>query len=144
MKAYESGSPAYFATPPVNLIYSYRASLLQLIREPPSLETRFKLHREASQRIKDAASALGLRQIPVSPDFAANGMTTVRLCESENHRVHQLRNPFAYQLYYPDGLSASDLLPLLFQKGIVVAGGLLESIKGPSNLFPFKLMEIDR
>ena len=96
MKAYESGSPAYFATPPVNLINSYHASLVQLTRESPSLETRFELHREASQRVKDTASALGLKQIPLAPGFAANGMTTVRLCESENHRFHQPRNPFAY------------------------------------------------
>lgn len=27
MKAYEAGSAAYFATPPVNLIYAYHASL---------------------------------------------------------------------------------------------------------------------
>lgn len=27
MKAYEAGTPAYFATPPVNLIYAFYASL---------------------------------------------------------------------------------------------------------------------
>lgn len=27
MKAYEAGKPAYFATPPVNLIYAFHASL---------------------------------------------------------------------------------------------------------------------
>ncbi len=32
MKAYESGTAAYFATPPVNLIYAYRASLNQIMR----------------------------------------------------------------------------------------------------------------
>ncbi|KAG6865332.1 hypothetical protein C0991_003432 [Blastosporella zonata] len=108
MKAYEAGTPAYFATPPVNLIQSYLASLIQLTRTGPSLEERFRLHREASQRIKDAAKDLGLKQIALDPAFAANGMTT---------------------LYYPDGLVASDVLPRFAQRGLVIAGGLLAEIK---------------
>lgn len=79
MIAYENGSPAYFATPPVNLINAYHTSLRQLTKQSPSLEDRFKLHREASKRIKDVAKELGLKQIPVEPAFAANGMTTVRV-----------------------------------------------------------------
>ena len=78
MKAYESGAPSYFATPPVNLINSYHASLIQLTKESPSLEDRFRLHREASERVKAAATELGLKQIALEPEFAANGMTTVR------------------------------------------------------------------
>jgi aspartate aminotransferase-like enzyme len=31
MNAYEAGTPAYFATPPVNLIYAYRAALKLII-----------------------------------------------------------------------------------------------------------------
>lgn len=76
MKAYENGNPAYFATPPVNLIHAYHESLLQILKEP--LEERFKRNHEASQRIKDAATKLGLKQIALDPAFAANGMTTVR------------------------------------------------------------------
>ena len=33
-------------------------------------------------------------------------------------------------LYFPEGVAASDLLPRLGAKGVVVAGGLLGSIKG--------------
>ncbi|KAG6813850.1 hypothetical protein H0H92_006794 [Tricholoma furcatifolium] len=108
MKAYEAGNPAYFATPPVNLIQAYLASLNQLVRSEISLEDRFRLHREASNRVKDAATALGLKQIALEPAFAANGMTT---------------------LYYPDGLGASDVLPRFAQRGLVIAGGLLGEIK---------------
>lgn len=79
MKAYEKGAPAYFATPPVNLIYAYHASLHQITRSSPSLEERFKLHREASNRVKDTAKQLGLKQLPLDPAYAANGMTAVRL-----------------------------------------------------------------
>lgn len=77
MKAYESGSPAYFATPPVNLIYALHASLSRITRSSPSLQERFELHREASQRIKKAIHDLHLKQVPVDPKFAANGMTAV-------------------------------------------------------------------
>ena len=79
MKAYESGNAAYFATPPVNLIYAFRESLCQITKSSPSLEERFRLHREASHRIKAAASEVGLQQLPTDSAHAANGMTAVRL-----------------------------------------------------------------
>ncbi|TEB29078.1 alanine-glyoxylate transaminase [Coprinellus micaceus] len=109
MKAYEAGNPAYFATPPVNLIYAYNASL-KLITEVNwpsevvvSLEERFRLHKEASAKIRAAAAELGLKQLPLDEAEAANGMTA---------------------LYYPEGLGSADILPRLSQRGIVVAGGL--------------------
>ncbi|KAK7056205.1 hypothetical protein VNI00_002757 [Paramarasmius palmivorus] len=108
MKAYENGNPAYFATPPVNLIYAYQASLKSITESSVSLEERFKLHREASKKVKAAAQELGFKQVPLDPDFAANGMTA---------------------LYYPDGLAASDILPRLVKRDIVVAGGLHALIK---------------
>ncbi|KAI0350681.1 PLP-dependent transferase [Trametes cingulata] len=103
MRAYESGTAAYFATPPVNLIYAFHASLTQLTKRAPSLSERFRLHREASARVKKAAEELGLRQLPLDPKYAANGMTA---------------------LYFPDGLVASDLLPRLVKRDVVVAAGL--------------------
>lgn len=63
MKAYESGAAAYFATPPVQLIYAFNASLKSITQGKVSLEDRFKLHREASQRIKAAAEELGMKQV---------------------------------------------------------------------------------
>ncbi|KAJ6624974.1 pyridoxal phosphate-dependent transferase [Mycena sp. CBHHK59/15] len=108
MKAYEGGKAAYFATPPVNLIYAYHTSLSQITRKAPSLEERFKLHREASQKIKDTAAELGLKQLTLDPAFAANGMTA---------------------LYFPEGVTAADVLPKLSMKGIVAAGGLHAAIK---------------
>ncbi|KAG6836775.1 hypothetical protein H0H93_003553 [Arthromyces matolae] len=108
MNAYETGTPAYFATPPVNLINAYLTSLQQLTNASPSLEERFRLHREASKLVKDAAADLGLKQIATEPSVAANGMTT---------------------LYYPHGLGASDIIPRFAQHGVVIAGGLLAEIK---------------
>ncbi|KAH9989809.1 PLP-dependent transferase [Russula vinacea] len=103
MKAYEGGSAAYFATPPVNLINAYHESLSQITKASPSLDERLRLHRETSSRIKLAAKELGLSQLPVRPEIAANGMTA---------------------LWCPDGVKSSELLPAFLQKGVVVAGGL--------------------
>ncbi|KAF8972643.1 pyridoxal phosphate-dependent transferase [Flammula alnicola] len=118
MKAYEAGSAAYFATPPVNLIYAFHASLALITAKPsaaadastplPSITERFALHRAASLRIKSAARALGLAQLPLAEAEAANGMSA---------------------LYFPDGVGAGDLLPRLNAKGVVVAGGLLAGVK---------------
>ena len=78
MKAYEDGSAAYFATPPVNLIRAYHESLSQITKASPPLDERLKRHYETSSRIKAAAAELGLAQIPASREIAANGMTAVR------------------------------------------------------------------
>lgn len=77
MKAYEKGTGAYFATPPVNLIYAFNASLTTITKSTEvSLEERFGLHKEASRRVKSAAKDLGLTQVS-DPEKAANGMTAV-------------------------------------------------------------------
>lgn len=84
----------------------------------PSLETRFALYRTASRRVKDAAEAFGLRQIPLQESEAANGMTA---------------------LYFPPNVAASDLIPRLLKRGVVVAGGLHVEIKGQLNFIATKL-----
>ncbi|KAF8630748.1 hypothetical protein AX17_005343 [Amanita inopinata Kibby_2008] len=109
MEAYESNRGAYFATPPVNLMYAYRASLELITRSPTlSLLERFARHRSTSERIKDVAEGLGLRQVAQSKEEQANGMTA---------------------LYFPEGVTANDLLPRLAKRGVVVAGGLHKDIK---------------
>src|SRR6266403_6227678 len=77
MKAYEGGSAAYFATPPVNLIYAYHESLFQITKASPSLDERLRRHRETSSRIRSAAAELGLSKVPIHPEISANGMTAV-------------------------------------------------------------------
>ena len=79
MAAYEKGSAAYFATPPVNLIFAFNQSLTQIVKGSSSLEERFKLHADASNRLKAAAKELGLNQLAADPSIAANGMTAVSL-----------------------------------------------------------------
>ncbi|KAG9312938.1 pyridoxal phosphate-dependent transferase [Chiua virens] len=108
MKAYEGNTAAYFATPPVNLIYALRASLAQITQGPVSLQGRFQAHKDASRRFKKAAEELGFRNVPLSEDIAANGMTA---------------------LYFPEGIVASDIVPRLLRKNVVVAGGIHSGIK---------------
>lgn len=108
MKGYESGTPAYFATPPVNLIYALECSLKVITEQSPTLEERFQLHRDASKKFKAAATALGFKQVAIDPSQAAHGMTA---------------------LYVPDGIAPAALIGALAARDIVIAGGLHKDIK---------------
>jgi len=103
MEAYEAGQVKYFATPPVQLIYSLHAALSAITRQSPSLEGRFEAHKAASKYVKDSLADLGLELVTLSRDIAANGMTAVK---------------------YPPGFGPADVLPKLAERGIVVAAGL--------------------
>lgn len=106
MKAYEAKTPAYFATPPPQLIHALHTSLSKILAHP--LSVRFDAHRAASQRIKADLEALGLRQLASKPENQANGMTAV---------------------YLPDGLNPKEVLSKVLSRGIVIAGGLHKEIK---------------
>ena len=130
MKAYERGTAAYFATPPVNLIYAYRASLTQITQGPVSLQARFQAHKDASSRFKKFAEGLGFRNVPLSEEVSANGMTAVSRfppsflpCKCPSFVSRE-------QLYFPEGIVASDIVPRLLKKDVVVAGGIHSAIKG--------------
>ncbi|KAG1726220.1 pyridoxal phosphate-dependent transferase [Suillus lakei] len=82
-------------------VNTFHASLIQIMQGSVSLKQRFKLHQEVSRRVKKAAEEIGFK--------GANGMSA---------------------LYFPDGFTASDIVPRLLKKDVVVAGGLHASIKG--------------
>ncbi len=105
MKAYESGAAAYFATPPVNLIYAYHASLTSITKSSPSLPDRFKIHRQVSNQVKDAAAELGLKQVPLDPAYAANGMTAVRPYPHRTHDHTPTRSATRIPLFLLDPFS---------------------------------------
>lgn len=107
MKAYEEGRPMYFATPPVQLIYSLRQGLKEILEGDLSFEDRLARNREVSNRVKDELEKLGCGFVPLSRDIAANGMSAVR---------------------YPAGVTAADVIPKLAERDIVVAGGLHKDI----------------
>lgn len=95
------------ASAPVQLVYALHASLSAITKSSPTLEERFAKHKAASKFVKDSLASLGCDFVPLSRDIAANGMTAVK---------------------YPRGLQATDVLPKLAERDIVVAGGLHKAI----------------
>lgn len=105
MQNYEAKKPSYFATPSPQLIRALNTSLTQILSRP--LDERFAAHRAASQKVKKAVAAAGLKQLAEKPENQANGMTAI---------------------YLPDGLTPPEILPNLMKKGVVFAGGLHKEI----------------
>ncbi|OJH33955.1 pyridoxal-phosphate-dependent aminotransferase family protein [Cystobacter ferrugineus] len=105
MEAYEAGRAAYFATPPVNLVYALDVSLGQLLRE--GMEARFARHRLMARAFRAAWRALGLRTLPVSESVAAHTLSA---------------------LYFPEGVDAA-WVGKVREQGVVLAGGLHPQLK---------------
>jgi alanine-glyoxylate transaminase/serine-glyoxylate transaminase/serine-pyruvate transaminase len=105
MEAYEAREPGYFGTPPVNLIWALNVSLGQILDE--GLDARFERHRRISKAVKAAIRALGMEQVPISDDKAANTLTAP---------------------YFPDGVDRS-VLGRINEAGVILAGGLHPEIK---------------
>ncbi|BEI85535.1 hypothetical protein CcaverHIS002_0509360 [Cutaneotrichosporon cavernicola] len=107
MQAYEAGQPKYFATPPVQLVNALHVGLKQVLEDKPSLEERFKVHKQVSNYVKDELEKMGCGFVPLDRANSANGMTAAR---------------------YPKGITAADVLGPLAERDIVVAGGLHKEI----------------
>lgn len=105
MQNYEAKKASYFATPSPQLVRALHTSLTQILAT--SLDERFARQRTISQKIKDGAAALGLKQLAAKPENQATGMTA---------------------MYLPDGITAAQVLPNLLQKGVIFAGGLHKEI----------------
>jgi alanine-glyoxylate transaminase/serine-glyoxylate transaminase/serine-pyruvate transaminase len=105
MEAYEARRPSYFGTPPVNLIWALNISLAQILAE--GIEARSARHQRLSRAVKSAVAALGLKQVPVSPERGAVTLTAA---------------------YYPDGVDSA-LLGQIGSAGVILAGGLHPAIK---------------
>jgi alanine-glyoxylate transaminase/serine-glyoxylate transaminase/serine-pyruvate transaminase len=105
MEAYEGGKAAYFATPPVNLVYALDVSLGQILRE--GMEARFVRHRRMAHAFRAAWRAMGLKMLPVSDSLAAHTLSAV---------------------YYPEGVDAG-MVGRAREQGVVLAGGLHPQLK---------------
>jgi len=105
MEAYEAGKVAYFATPPVNLIYALDVSLQQILAE--GMEKRFARHRLLAKAFQEGIDAIGLKQVPVRKELRAWTLTTA---------------------YYPEGIGP-ELIKAIKAEGVVVAAGLHPEIK---------------
>ncbi len=105
MEGYETRQPRYFGTPPVNLIWALNVSLGQILDE--GMDARFARHRRLSEALKAAVTALGMKQVPVSPDKTATTLTAP---------------------YFPDGVDRT-MLAHVKEAGVILAGGLHPDIK---------------
>ena len=101
MQSYEAKKPAYFATPPTQLIHALHVALTQLLSRP--LGDRFAQHKKVSNEVKAAVAELGLKQVATKPENQANAMTA---------------------MYLPEGVPSSEILPKLKEKGVIFAAGL--------------------
>ncbi|RCH85150.1 hypothetical protein CU098_001887, partial [Rhizopus stolonifer] len=107
MHAYESRKPAYFATPAVQLIYALHASLKAITSQP--MEVRFDKHRQVAAKFRQTIRDLGLKPLAQCEECSANGMTAVWL---------------------PEGIEIPQLVPALANKGVQIAGGILDGLAG--------------
>jgi alanine-glyoxylate transaminase/serine-glyoxylate transaminase/serine-pyruvate transaminase len=105
MQNYEAKKPSYFATPSPQLVHALHTALSQILAKP--ISERFAAHKAGSDKIKKAVTDLGLKQVAANPDEQAHGMTAI---------------------YLPEGVKATDLLPILGKKGVVFAGGIHKEI----------------
>jgi alanine-glyoxylate transaminase / serine-glyoxylate transaminase / serine-pyruvate transaminase len=105
MQNYEAKKPSYFATPPTQLVQALHTALSELLKT--SLEDRFAQHHKISEKVKAKVDSMGLKQLALSKDDAANTMTAI---------------------YLPEGLTPPEILPSLMKKGVIFAGGLHKEI----------------
>lgn len=106
MQAYENGNPSYFGTPPVNLIQALEVSLELMLEE--GMNARFERHRKLAAEFRKAMTDMGLKIIPKSEAIAANTLTAP---------------------YYPEGINGGEFIGKVNQEGVVIAGGLLGTIR---------------
>jgi alanine-glyoxylate transaminase/serine-glyoxylate transaminase/serine-pyruvate transaminase len=106
MQAYEARKPAYFATPPTNLILALAVGLEEILAE--GMEARFTLHERGARALRAAWAALGLRPVPTREQNAASTLSALR---------------------FPAGVDAS-LVARIADHGVYVAGGLHPAIRG--------------
>ncbi|ODV85744.1 hypothetical protein CANARDRAFT_27838 [[Candida] arabinofermentans NRRL YB-2248] len=108
MKAYESGSGAYFATPAVQLIHALNVSLKELLAVNDSIDARIEAHKVASDSFKDKIESIGLNLVPQSRDVAAHGLSVI---------------------WFPEGVDGGKLLGGIREKGFQLATGIYKDYK---------------
>ncbi len=106
MQAYEGRKSSYFATPAVNLVFALNVSLGQILQE--GMEARISRHERLSRACKAGIEALGLGQVPLQAEYAANTMTAPR---------------------FPAGINGPEFVGRVGKAGVTLAGGLLPPIR---------------
>lgn len=107
MKAYEAGTGAYFATPPVQLINALNVSLDELLATG-DINDRIKAHEDASNEFKAKIESIGLKLVPLNHSIAAHGLSVI---------------------YYPAGVAPQDFLSKIAANGFTIASGIYKEYK---------------
>jgi len=105
MQAYEGRRPAYFSTPATNLILALEIGLGEILEA--GIEARVAMHDRAGRAMRAAWNAMGLGQVPLRAELAANTLSAVKL---------------------PSGVDPS-IVGRIMKAGVVVAGGLHPEIR---------------
>ena len=105
MKSYEEGSPIYYATPAVNLVYALNMALQKILDY--GLERWYKKHRIMAKAFRDSIRSIGLETM-ASEEVSASTVTAV---------------------YLPDNISSREFRREMSSRGVYVAGGILEGIR---------------
>jgi alanine-glyoxylate transaminase / serine-glyoxylate transaminase / serine-pyruvate transaminase len=105
MQAYEARKPAYFATPPTNLVLALAVGLTEILAD--GMEARFALHERGARAMRAAWDVLGLHQVPSRQANMAHTLSALR---------------------FPAGVDAS-LVGKIGERGVIVAGGLHPAIR---------------
>jgi alanine-glyoxylate transaminase/serine-glyoxylate transaminase/serine-pyruvate transaminase len=100
MRAYEARRPAYYGTPPVNLIYALSESLGQILSE--GMEPRFARHCRLGRAFQSGIRALGLTMLPLRDEWLSHTLSAI---------------------HFPAGVDGT-LVGRIKAEGVVVAGGL--------------------
>ncbi|SDY64936.1 pyridoxal-phosphate-dependent aminotransferase family protein [Tindallia californiensis] len=90
----------YFATPAVNMIWALAESVNQIKRE--GLEKRYARHKKVGHAMQLALEGIGFS-----------------ILAEKEHRASTLSN-----VLYPEGMDDASFRKLLYQEGVMVAGGL--------------------
>lgn len=93
---------AYFATPPVNLIYAYESAMKLVLEE--GMETRIERHENYGKAIRRALNAFGMTSL-AKEDVAAPTLSCI---------------------LYPKGIDDAKFREQLQEKGVIVAGALAD------------------
>lgn len=97
MRAYEAGSPSYFATPATSLVRALHHALDEI--EQDGIDARIALHTSRAAELRAAWATLGLTPVATVP---ANTLSA---------------------LWFPDGVGP-ELIAAIRERGVTVAGGL--------------------
>jgi alanine-glyoxylate transaminase/serine-glyoxylate transaminase/serine-pyruvate transaminase len=112
MRAYEVRRPAYFSTPPTNLVLALATGLAEI--ESEGAEARIARHARAARALRTAWRALGLRLLPVREELAADTLSALLLPDRND------ASP-------ADGAPA--VVARIAEHGVTVATGLLPELK---------------